>query len=76
MVGGWIIDITPMGQTQNGRAISRLWCVDRNGNECAVHVEDESAMPLLGDEIWWQSGKVYWDNDRRELTKVANSYTP
>lgn len=71
MVGGWIIDISHVSP-----GVSRLWCVDRNGDECAVHVEDASAMPLPGDEVWWQSGKVYWDNDRRELRKIGYSYDP
>jgi hypothetical protein len=76
MVGGKIIEIIPISVTPDGRAVSRLWCVDRQGDECAVHVVDEPAMPLLGDDVWWHSGKVYWDNDRRELQKVGNSYDP
>jgi hypothetical protein len=74
MVGGRIISITPRG---NG--ITQLWCVEaQNGStdECAVDVRDAPAMPLVGDEIWWQSGKVYWDQDRRTLEKVGYSYTP
>ena len=71
MVGGWIIEIAEVkpGET-------RLWCVDRQGDECAVHVDTAPAMPLLGDEIWWQSGKVYWDRDRRTLSKIGSSYDP
>jgi hypothetical protein len=76
MVGGQIIEIMPKGATSDGRAISRLWCVDTNGDECAVHVVDEPTMPMLGDAIWWQSGKVYWDKDRRELSKIGYSYDP
>ncbi|APX88627.1 hypothetical protein BV394_01865 [Brevirhabdus pacifica] len=76
MVGGKIIEIMPIGKTPEGRSVSRLWCVDRSGDECAVHVEDAPAMPLLGDEVWWQAGKVYWDHDRRELRKVGYSYDP
>lgn len=76
MVGGKIIEIVPISATADGIAVSRLWCVDSNGDECAVHVEDAPAMPLLGDEVWWQSGKVYWDGDRRELRKVGYSYDP
>lgn len=71
MVGGWIIDISPVSP-----GVSRLWCVDSLGNELAVNVKDAPAMPLLGDEVWWQSGKVYWDNDRRELRKIGYSYDP
>ena len=71
MVGGWIIEIAPVRDGQ-----SRLWCVDRNGDECAVNVENAPAMPLLGDEVWWQAGKVFWDGDRRQLRKVGYSYDP
>jgi hypothetical protein len=71
MVGGRIIEISVV---QSG--VSCLWCVDRNGDECAVKVENTPAMPLLGDEIWWQAGVVYWDSDRRQLRKVGNSYDP
>ena len=74
MVGGRIIDITEIRP-----GVTRLWCVEGiNGStdECAVNVKTAPAMPLLGDEIWWQSGKVYWDRDRRELEKVGYSYDP
>ncbi len=74
MVGGRIISITPKG---NG--VTQLWCVESQGgstDECAVDVRDAPAMPLIGDEIWWQSGKVYWDRDRRTLEKVGYSYDP
>ena len=71
MVGGWIIEILPL---ENG--YSRLWCVDRGGDECAVVVQNQDVMPGLGDEIWWQAGRVYFDNDRRSLKKIANSFDP
>lgn len=72
MVGGRIIEITEIRQ-----GITRLWCLDTTHNdECAVNVKTAPAMPLLGDEIWWQSGKVYWDGDRRSLEKIGNSYDP
>lgn len=71
MVGGWIIEITPQGE---GR--SRIWCVDRTGDECAVIVRNAPVMPNIGDEVWWQAGKVYFDNDKRELEKIAYSFDP
>lgn len=74
MVGGRIISKTPKG---NG--IVQLWCVEaQNGStdECAVDVLEAPVMPMIGDEIWWQSGKVYFDSDRRELEKVGYSYEP
>lgn len=74
MVGGFIISIEEIRP-----GVTQLWCVEaQNGSqdECAVDVKTEAAMPLVGDEIWWQSGKVYWDRDRRTLEKVGNSYDP
>ncbi len=70
MVGGRIIQIE-----EKRPGVTQLWCVN-GGDECAVDVETAPAMPLLGDEVWWQSGKVYWDRDRRELRKVGYSYDP
>ncbi len=72
MVGGWIIEIVP-GDIEGEMQIT---CVDRQGDECAVIVEKAAAMPLCGDEIWWQSGWVYWDRDRRKLRKIGNSFDP
>jgi len=69
MVGGWIIQIA---QIKPG--VTELWCVDRRGDETAVKVKTQADMPSVGDEVWWQSGKVYFDNDRRQLIKIANSY--
>lgn len=72
MVGGCIIEIVPSdisGETQ-------ITCVDRNGDDCAVIVETAPAMPLIGDEIWWQNKKVFWDRDRRTLRKIGNSFDP
>lgn len=71
MVGGKLIEVA---EIQPG--VTRLWCVGRDMDECAVNVETEAEMPAVGDEVWWQAGKVYWDNDRRELRKIGNSYTP
>lgn len=70
MVGGWIIQIAEIAP-----GITELWCVNRHGDETAVKVETEAAMPLVGDEVWWQAGKVYWDSDRRTLRKIAYSYS-
>ena len=71
MVGGAIIQIKDLHP-----GVTQLWCVDRYGDELAVDVETASAMPLIGDSVWWQSGKVYWDRDRRQLKKISNSYDP
>lgn len=76
MVGGRVIEISPKGQ-----GLLRLWCVGsgcERFDETAVYVETPSdgVLPSIGDEIWWQSGVVYFDGDRRRLRKVGNSHDP
>lgn len=76
MIGGWIICIT-----HKGPDVTRLWCVETPRdiwcvNECCVDVRNASEMPSVGDNIWWQAGKVYWDNDSKYLEKVGYSYKP
>jgi len=74
MVGGKILSKTAKSTT-----VMQLWCIEAQNqsiDECAVDVLIEKDMPMIGDEIWWQSGKVYWDKDRKSLTKVGNSYDP
>jgi len=70
MVGGWIIQIAQMKP-----GVSELWCVDIHGTETAVRVKTEADMPSVGDEVWWQSGRVFFDKDRKSLTKVGCSYS-
>jgi len=71
MVGGRIIE---KSHWPNFKV--KLWCVDSNDDECAVMVEEAPLMPELGQEIWWQSGKVYFNNDKNWLIKVGNSFDP
>jgi len=76
MVGGWIIEIKPLGGN-----VYRLWCVDRQGDECAVHVKDNGIIKERGDaflseECWWQAGKVMLQHDTLKLEKIGNSYDP
>lgn len=70
MVGGKIIDIRHLGDKV------RLWCVstyDASGDaktgifdECGVYIDVNGEIPSLGDDVWWQSGSVYWTpSDRR-----------
>jgi hypothetical protein len=79
-VGGRLIEIRPMSvATDRGarRQVVRLWAVDRDGNETCVYAEPTSGpMPGLGEEIWWQSGKIYFDRERQHLVKVGASFTP
>jgi hypothetical protein len=70
MVGGQIIQIKEVNP-----GIFELWCVD-GYDECAVRVKNPERLPKLGSGIWWQSGKVYCENDTLVLNKFSNSYTP
>ena len=73
-VGGKIIEIR---EVRHG--VSALWVLDDHPSghtETCVHVETELEMPALGENVWWQGGKVMWDKDRRELRKVGFSHNP
>ncbi|MEQ8822860.1 MAG: hypothetical protein RIC14_00625 [Filomicrobium sp.] len=76
MVGGKVIEIKPKGPE-----VTRLWCIGTGSekyDECAVYVETpaDGILPGIGDEIWWQAGRVYFDSDRRSLKKIGNSHDP
>jgi hypothetical protein len=72
MVGGWIIDIW------RGKEKVRLWCADRHGDECCVYVEpfEEHLGPDIGEEIWWQCGKVFYNDDHSFVRKIGYSFKP
>ena len=72
VVGGKIIEMRPMTTY-----VIRLWCVStKNADETAVYARLEDVMPQVGDEIWWQAGRIYFDGDKRSLRKVAYSFDP
>lgn len=79
-VGGRLIEILPMRLPESGRDVVRLWVVDRPyspggiGDETCVYAEPAEIMPKLGEVVWWQSGRIYFDQDRRELKKVGFSF--
>lgn len=74
-VGGRLIDMTPMRLAESGRAVVRLWVVDSYSAEVCVYAEPQESMPALGDEIWWQSGRIMFDRDRQTLRKVGYSFS-
>jgi hypothetical protein len=81
MVGGRIIEIRPMrimAGTYPGKLtdVVRLWVRNEPDDECAVYAEPANCMPKLGDEIWWQAGRIFFDKDRRSLRKVGYSFDP
>mgnify|MGYP000872330229 CR=1 FL=1 len=82
MVGGRLIEIRPM-RLESGKDVVRLWCMDMRkgaptGDECAVYSEtfEPEKGPKIGDNIWWQSGTIYYDGDRQTLRKVGFSFDP
>lgn len=82
MVGGKVIEIRPM-RLESGKDVVRLWCMEtREGSgrwdECAVYSEpfEPDKGPKIGDSIWWQSGRIYFDGDKQTLRKVGYSFDP
>ena len=74
-VGGKIFDKRLSIAVGYGRV--REYCViDRNGDETAVRALIAHEEPEIGDQIWWQSGVIFFDNDGKKLKKIGNSYTP
>lgn len=74
-VGGRIIEIRPMRIEESGQGVVRLWVVDpRTSDELCVYAEPADKMPAIGESIWWQSGKIMFDNDRSTLNKVGYSF--
>lgn len=77
-VGGHIIEILPMRLIETGQDVVRLWVKDMGypDDETAVYAEPSEIMPSIGDAIWWQGGKIYFDQDRKWLRKVGYSFDP
>lgn len=83
MVGGTVLEVRREQQPETGRDVVRLWCIDaRHGHdECAVWTELADDLPAVGDEIWWQSGKIMWSSPTRGfrdriIPKVGYSFRP
>lgn len=74
MIGGRIIENAP--HVIDGAAVRRLWCMDRNGDECAVFAELGAEALQPGEEIWWQSGRIYARADRVTFKKIGYSFDP
>jgi len=75
-VGGRVIEIKPM-TFEDGTKVVRLWCVDGT-DETAVYCElfEGNEGPRIGENIWWQSGKIMFDGDRRTINKIGFSFDP
>lgn len=74
MVGGSIIEIMPY--RLDGVDVMRLWVIDSNYNdECIVYAApfERDDGPDIGETIWWQDGKIFYDGDRLFLKKIGYS---
>lgn len=72
-VGGNIIEIMPISSRPG---VVRLWVMDRDGIELCVLAEVAREMPAVGEPVWWQSGRIYFDQDRQTLKKIGFSFRP
>lgn len=83
MIGGKVIENKIVRQPETSRKLRRLWCVDTvyQSDELAVYTTPDNGKNVQGgDDIWWQSGKIYWSrgNDFRDvpMPKVGYSFDP
>jgi hypothetical protein len=58
------------------KAVRKLWCIDRHGDETAVFADPSAESLNIGEEIWWQSGKIYARNDTQTFHKIGYSFDP
>jgi hypothetical protein len=79
-VEGRLLEITPH-RFDDGHEVLRLWVVATNAggpgvhDEVCVYAEPQESLPAIGDSVWWQSGRIYFDNDRQHLKKVGYSFS-
>jgi len=74
-VGGNIIEIAPV-TLEGGLPAMRLRVMDPTyGDETHVHAAPwaEGQGPSMGEMVWWQSGKIYYNRDRNWVRKIGNS---
>lgn len=87
MVGGYVIEnitinISGKAVDLEGDCVRRLWVVDRDGDEVAVYADiDQAKFVEAGDQVWWQSGSIYWSNQKGSLKdipiqKIGFSFDP
>lgn len=78
-VGGRLLEITHE-RLRDGSDVLRLWVVatDAGGpgvhDEICVLAQPQDALPKLGEEVWWQGRKIYFDGDRQHLNRVGYSF--
>jgi hypothetical protein len=74
-VGGHIIEMKPV-ILESGKEAVRLRVMDATyGDETHVLAEPwtEGLGPSMGEEVWWQGGKIYFNRDRCHVRKIGYS---
>ena len=71
-VGGKIIG--KKSSTTDGDQSVIIYTVEDSGDTTSVMAKPSDNEPGVGDTIWWQGHKIYWDNDRQVLEKVGFSF--
>lgn len=77
-VGGRIIEIKRVTQRDAdnpdfSRDAIQIWVVDLHGDETIVFAKPQDALPNIGDDIWWQARKIFFDGDKKFLWKLGYS---
>lgn len=71
MIGGQVIENIITNRPERSDRVRRLWAVDRQGDEAAVYADIEQAKHVqTGDQIWWQSGTIFWTTQCGSLKDV------
>lgn len=79
-VGGTILEIKPYVLTDPDNeaykeSVIRIWVIDpKHHDETIVYAEPQKVLPKMGDSVWWQGGKIFFDNDKQQLKKVGYSH--
>lgn len=74
-VGGNIIEMEPVTLESGDKAI-RLRVMDPTyQDETYVHAQPwpEGLGPAMGEMVWWQGGKIYFNRDQCWVRKLGNS---
>lgn len=79
MIGGHVIEIKPQRLVLDGLLtdVLRIWVMDSHGDElCVYGLVCGNEGPSLREAVWWSSGFIFYDCDRKKLHKVGYSFRP
>jgi hypothetical protein len=80
MMTGVIIEITRHWDEAADAELCRVWFCDALpgagafGVETCIYAEIAEHMPVVGQHIWIDEGRIYFDGLRRHLIAVGNSF--